>query len=418
LVFKVLQEATNPVRVTTLFRKLIAVTSLFSVTEVSLERRGLVLQVKPRWRKPRCGRCGKVAPGYDQRPLRYWRHLAFARSVIWLAYAPRRVKCQDCSVTTEEVPWAAHDSRFTWDIEEMTAYLAQITDKTTVTQLVGVSWRTVGQIVERVVERNLDDTRLDDLGVIGVDEFSYRKRHNYLTTVVDHERRRVIWAAPGRNADVLIEFFKELGIDRCFNIKTVTMDMSASYEKAVQLWLPQADIVFDRFHVQQLASDAVDEVRRAIVRELKGTEDAKTVKKTRFVLLKNQEDLSRPEKQKLNAVQANNKRLYRAYLLKETLRNALDYLQPARAEKELRSWLSWASRSRLAPFVRVARTIRARLEGVLAYVRTRLTNGFLEGINNKTRVVARRAYGFHGPAPLIAMLFLNCGGIELDPPLP
>jgi transposase len=318
----------------------------------------------------------------------------------------------------EEVPWAAPGSDFTWEFEELTAYLAQITDRTKVTEILGICWRTVGRIVERVVERKLDPSRLDNLRFIGVDEFSYRKRHHYLTVVVDHDRRRIVWAKEGRSYEVLKDFFQTLGIDRCFNIKAATIDMSEGYEKAIKEWLPQADIVFDRFHVQRLASDALDEVRRSIVRELHGRpQEAKDVKGTRFVLLKKPEDLSPAEKFKLSQVQETNQRLYRGYLLKETLADALDYLQPKRAEESLRSWLAWASRSRLEPFVKAARTIRKHFEGIVAYVKTRLTNGLVEGINNKLRMVARRAFGFHSAGALIGSLFLTCGGIKLNPPV-
>ncbi len=406
-------------RVTTLFRKLVAVTCQFFVTGVSLSAAGLVLQVRPRGKKPRCSRCGKVAPGYDTRPLRHWRHLGLGRLEIRFAYAPRRVECRDCGVLTEDVPWAAPGSRFTWDFEEMAAYLSQITDKTKVTEMLGIAWRTVGEIVERVVERKLDPTRLEALRFIGVDEFSYRKRHHYITVVVDHDRRRIVWAKEGKGYEVLNEFFQTLGLDRAFQIKAATIDMAGGYEKAIREWLPQAEIVFDRFHVQQLASDALDEVRRSIVRELHGSqEEAKEVKGTRFVLLKKPEDLSPAEKYKLSEVQETNQRLYRAYLLKETLGQALDYRQPKRAEESLRSWIAWAARSRLKPFVRTARTIRKHFDGIVAYVKTRLTNGLVEGINNKLRMIARRAFGFHSASALIGSLFLSCGGIELNPPVP
>ena len=176
--------------------------------------------------------------------------------------------------------------------------------------------------------------------------------------------------------------------------------------------------VLPKAHVERLASEALEEVRRSIVRELGGSPEAKQTKGTRFVLSKKPEDLSRSEKQKLSAVQETNQGLYRAYLLKQALGDALDYLQPARARSALADWLAWASRSRLKPFVRVARTIRKHFEGIIAYVKTRLTSGLVEGLNNKLRMIARRAFGFHGPGPLIAMLFLTCGGIQLDPPLP
>ena len=198
----------------------------------------------------------------------------------------------------------------------------------------------------------------------------------------------------------------------------VTMDMSRSYRRAVEDRLPNAQIVFDRFHVQQLASNALDEVRREQLRTLRGTADGREIFKSCFALLKSPWNLTQAESEKLSDVQRSNAPLYRGYLLKETLARALNYKQPWRVRRALLRWLSWASRSRLAPFVVVARTIRRHLQGVLAYANERLTNGIVEGFNNKLRMIARRAYGFHGHEPLVAMLFLCCGGIELEPPLP
>ena len=404
-------------RITTVFRQLLGVTSLF-VRSLTFGEAGLVLRVRPRWRKPRCGGCGRRAPGYDRLPERRWRHLGLGRTRIWLAYAPRRVDCRDCGIHAEQVPWAYPKSRFTKDFEELVAYLAQITDKTKVTELMRISWRTVGAIVERVVARNLDPTRLEGLRDIGVDEFSYRKRHRYLTTVVDHDRRRVVWAARGRSSDTLEAFFDELGEERCAKIECVTMDMAGGYIKAVEEGLPEAQIVFDRFHVQRLASDALDEVRRAQLRETRGTDEGRDLFKSRFALLKNPWNLNRKEKQKLSELQRTNAPIYRAYLLKETLAQALDYLQPWRAERAVRDWLAWASRSKLKPFVKAARTIRKHLDGVLAYFQARLTNGIVEGFNTKLRMIARRAFGFHSAEALISMLYLCSGGITLDPPLP
>lgn len=404
-------------RIGTLFRKLLGVTELIVAT-VSFEERGLVLKVRPRWRRPRCGVCRKRVAAYDRRPQRYWRHLSLGRVAVWLAYAPRRVSCKRCGVRTEHVPWAAAESRFTLDFEELVAFLAQGTDKTKVRDLMGIAWVTVGEIVERVVTRRLDPGRLDGVRSIGVDEFSYRKHHRYLTVVVDHERQRVIWAAPGRSAETLGSFFKELGLERAFEIKTATVDMAGGYLKALRAWLPQAEVVFDRFHVQQLASDALDEVRRSLVAAIEDPQEAQAVKRSRFALLKNPWNLTRRQKEKVSEVQRSNKPLYRGYLLKETLAKALDYLQPKRAEEALSEWIAWASRSKLKPFVRVARTIRKHFEGITAYVKTRLTNGIVEGFNNKLRMIARRAFGFHSPDPLISMLYLTCGGIALDPPLP
>lgn len=406
-------------RWTTVLRRLLGVTQM--LVESTLFRRDgtLAVSVRPTWRRSRCGGCGRKASRYDRRPVRGWRHLPWGRSSVELLYAPWRVSCRRCGIRVERVAWAPPAGRFTYAFEEMAAYLAQITDKTQVRRLLGIAWETVGSIVERVVERRLDPERLVGLRRIGIDEFSYKKRHNYLTVVVDHDRRRVVWAGEGRSAEALAPFFEQLGAEGCEAIEMVTIDLSAAYIKAVREKLPNAEIVYDRFHVQRLVSDALDEVRRELVRELATDPDqARAVKRTRFVLLMNPWNLSRAQRRKLSEVQRSNQRLYRAYLLKETLAQALDYRQPKRAERALREWLAWASRSRLRPFVKAARTIRKHLDGILAYIRTRLTNGLVEGLNNRIRMIARRAYGFHSHQALTAMIFLNCGGIQLDPPLP
>ena len=278
-------------------------------------------------------------------------------------------------------------------MEELAAFLARQTDITSVTSILGMAWRTVGRIVRRVGEARLDPDRWKGLTRIGVDEFSSRKRHRYLTVVLDHDTGKVVWASTGKTAETLYTFFDLIGQEQCEGIETVTIDMSAAYEKAITERLPNATIIFDRFHVQQLSSNAVDEVRRGQHRELLdagATEEATVIKGTRFALLKNPWNLTHDEGRKLRDVQDNNTQLFRAYLLNQTLASALDYLQPTRARRALDDWLSWACRSKLAPFVKVSRTIRSKKEGVLAYIQERLTNGIVEGTNNRLRIPLAR----------------------------
>lgn len=404
-------------RVTTVFRRALGV-SRTSVRGAEIEEKGLVVEVAPGNRRPRCGGCGKRAPGYDRVAVRDWRHLGIGSVRIWLRYAPRRVECAVCGVRVERVPWAVAGSLFTLAFEEMVAYLAQGTDKTKVTRLMGIAWQTVGSIVERVVERCLDPARLKGLRTIGVDEFSYRKRHRYLTLVVDHERKRVVWTGKGRSAEVLKGFFELLGPEGRASIATVTVDLAGSFTKAITDAVPEATICYDRFHVQKLASEAVDQVRRAEVNQAEDAGTGKEIKHSRFALLRNPWNLTKKDEEKLSVIQDTNQRLYRAYLLKETLRDALDCPQPESAMRKLREWLAWACRSKLKPFVRVAKTVRTHLSGVAAYLLSRLTNGFTEGINNRIRMIARRAFGFHSAEALSSMILLNCGGIQLSPALP
>jgi transposase len=344
--------------------------------------------------------------------------MAMGAAVVWLAYAPVRVSCPDCGVCTEQVPWARHRSRFTLGLEELVAYLAQQMDKTAITRLLGISWRTVGTIIRRIVDERLDDARFEGLRVIGADEFSYRKRHRYLTVVVDHEQHRVVWVSCGRGADSLQGLFERLGPSGRDLIETVTIDMAGGYIKAVEENLPNAEIVFDRFHVQQLASKAVDEVRRDEARALGDSEAARVIKGGRYALLKSPWNMTREQKQQLSDIQQNNARLYRARLLNDTLADALNYRQPKRALQALNEWLAWASRSKLKPFVKLARTIRKSKERILAYINERYTNAIVEGMNNRIRVIARRAYGFHSAEALESMILLCLGGTKLDPPIP
>ena len=404
-------------RVTTLLRRLLGVTQMY-VREVRLTAGGgLAVSVVPSWRRSRCSGCGRPAPRYDRRPGRQWRHLSWGRLPACLAYAPWRVSCLRCGVKVEQVPWATGNSVFTSDFEELAAYLAQVTDRTAASRLLGVSWATVGSIVQRVVSRRLDGGRFTRLKRIGIDEFSYRKRHRYLTIVVDHDARRVVWAGPGRSAETLGAFFEQLGPGGCARLQLVTADLASSWRKALAAWAPHAQVVFDRFHVERLAADAVDEVRRAEQRRL-APADAKSIQGTRYALLKHPARLRPGESRRLERLRRANRALDRAYELKEYLATILGQATPEDAPELLDEWLEWAARSRLKPFVKLGRTIRKHAEGILAYLDTRMTNGPVEGINNKLRVIARRAYGFHSAGALISMLFLCCGGIKLDPPLP
>src|SRR5258708_33254899 len=168
-------------RATALLRRVVDVTAT-RVTGVRFFTGGtLSVEVAPLWRKPRCGVCGHRAPMYDRRPLRWWRHQIVAARVVLLAYAPRRVQCRRCGVRTEQVPWGASASRFSWVFEEWVAYLAQVTDQTHVHKLTGVAWATVGQIIQRVVARPLSPQRLANLRPSWAGQLLYPQRPPSIT---------------------------------------------------------------------------------------------------------------------------------------------------------------------------------------------------------------------------------------------
>jgi len=408
-------------RLTSVVRRLLKFSRL-SVKKVRIETdelgsEFLVAEVAPRGRS-RCSRCGRKCPRYDRLQSRRWRHLDFGGWMLFLEAALWRVECERCGVVVEQVTWAGPRSGFTHSFEDLVAWLAQRSDKTMVSQLLRIAWRTVGSIVERVVEKRREPIDWEKVTAIAVDEISYRKGHRYITVVHDLAHGRVLWSKEGRSKATLVAFFQEIGPDACARIRHAAIDMCAAYEAAIREALPNATLIFDRFHVQQLAGKAVDEVRRAEWRRLRGTEAGNAIKKTRWALLRNPWNVTPKEQEKLSELPKQNQALYRAYLMKETLADIYRslYTKPW-AKRRLKEWLAWASRSRLEPFVKLARTIRKHFDGVLAYFETGYTTGLAEGKNNKTRLATRQAYGFHSAEAVCAMIDLRCTGLTVPLPL-
>jgi transposase len=279
-----------------------------------------------------------------------------------------------------------------------------------------IGWESIGKIAQRVVADHLDAGRLDGLVWLGVDEISYGA-HRFLTCVADHQRGGVVWAAPGRNAATLQGFFDQLTDEQKSSIRAVSIDMSAGYEKAITAAVPAAQVAFDPFHVIQLGGRATDQVRRAEWNRhgRSATRHGTWIKGARYSLLKDPVNQTVHQLATLAEVQQTNKRLYRAFLLLHELRWV--YRVPRhQAREQLDAWLSWASRSKLTPFVKLARTIRKHKAGVLAAVELELSNGRLEGLNSKIRLLSHRAYGFASPDALIATIYLCCSGIQIDLP--
>ncbi|MBI5191357.1 MAG: ISL3 family transposase [Nitrospirae bacterium] len=404
--------------INSVFRRLLALqeTRVLGV-EFFVAAMMICVDVAPRRRNPTCSRCGRrYSVGSYDSDSRLWRHVDLGPWELYLRYRIRRFLCPHCkTVVTEAVPWAEFASTFTRDFEDVTSFLAQQANQTVVGRTMKVAWPTVGNIVRRTVNRCGLPLRAAKLYRIGVDEISYRKHHKYLSIVADHDTGHVVWAGKGKSGDSLDPFLDSLGEEGRRAIRLVSMDMSQAYISKVRERLPLAIIVFDPFHVVKLANDAVDKVRRQQVRALKDKAEATALKKTRWVLLKTPEDLQPWEVEKLSVLAKVNRPLYRAYLLKEALR-AVFREPPAKAEKRLDAWLAWASRSRLPSFVTLGRTIRQHKAGILAAIEHGLSNGRLEGLNNKIRLISHRAYGFHSAEALIALVMLCCSGIDI--PLP
>ena len=392
------------------------------VAEVKFEADRVVVKVALRRRRLICPLCSfSTAHRHDLRRVDSdWRHLDLGVWRLQIRARLRRLVCPEHGVRVEGVPFARHGSDFTRDFEHLVAWLATRTDKTTIKRMLRIHWATVGRIIQRVCAEELEADRLEGLFEIGIDEVSWRKGHRYLTLVADHQRGQIVWGAEGASAQVLDEFYEQLGPARAAEIQAVSMDMGPGYAKSTRANAPQAIVCIDPFHVAKLGGEALDEVRREYWNELRTLGDqgaAKRFKDARWALLKRPENLTDKQALTLKTLKAAGGKVARAYELKEALRGIFaPGLSPQDVEELLTRFCSRASRSRMPAFVRLAKTIRKHSDGILAAVRLGVTNARNEALNNKVRLITRRAYGFHSANAALALVMLTCGPITLQPP--
>jgi transposase len=391
------------------------------VEDVFLDGDAVVVAVRPRAReRDRCPHCRRRCPGYDLgEGRRRWRALDLGTIFAYVEADAPRVRCKRHGVVVAAVPWARHDSWFTRPFEDQAAWLAVNTSKRAICQLMRIAWRTVGRICERVMaEQSKGRDPFCDVRRLGFDEISVRKGQRYLTVVVDHHSGRLLWAHPGRDRRTVEKFLDLLGKDRCERIELVSCDDAEWITRPVAERCPDATICLDPFHIVKAATDALDEIRREVWNEARRAGNkqlAKQLKGARFVLWKNAANLTDRQKLKLASIQQTNKRLYRAYLLAQQLRE-IYRVDAHDALALLEAWLKWARRSRLEPFRKLARRITDQRDRVEATFTNGLSNARVEQINTQIRLIMRRGFGYHSEDAVIALAMLSLGG--LCPPLP
>jgi len=365
-------------------------------------------------RRLRCGVCRlRCKAVHSRRKERGWRDLAMRSKKLILRYSPWRVKCPRCGVRVEDFPWAEPWARVTRALGRAVAMLARAMSWRGTAQQYALNWKTVAGIVQRAVAYGLRHRARPPVRILGIDEVSRRKGQVYLTVVYDLQRRVVLWVGEGRSEEAVRRFFtEEMGRRRCAGLQVVCMDMWAAYAKLVREHAPQATILFDRFHIVKHLNEAVDEVRRAEVRRLTGTKKV-AFKRTRWLLLKNPWNLSEEQQDRLSTLVRWNTPIVRAWYLKEAFQLFWDYRQSARAKDHLEKWMRSAMGSRLEPFKKFVRMLRTHIDGILAWTKLRLSNGPLEGMNNKIKSISHRSFGFRDAKTYIAAIYHCCAKLPI-----
>jgi len=373
------------------------------------------LDIRKGWRLP-CRSCGTLGRVRDRLATRTWKHVPLWGIPVTLRYAPARVRCLKCgAIRVEDIPWSQGKCQLSTGLIWLLASWSKLLAWDQVARLFRVHWNTVAAAVRQAVAYGLEHREMGEVLYIGIDELSRRKGHVYVTNVYDLVEKRLLWSGEGRSLETLGAFFAEHGKALKHRVKAVCCDMWQPYVDMIKQHLPDATLVFDKFHITQHLLKAVDEVRREEAHELKKT-NPELLKRTRYIWLKNPENLTDKQRARLGYLEKLNLRCNRAYLLKESFRELWDYSSKGWAKRFLDKWFWWATHSRLQPIRDFAWMLRRHEEGILGFFDERISNGAVEGMNNKAKVVSHRCYGFRTAKNYILALY-HCLGNLPEPDL-
>jgi transposase len=366
----------------------------------SSDYKSIEIAVRPRkGSKAVCSRCHKPASGYDQLPERRFEFIPFWGFLVFLLYSMRRVDCRRCqAVVVEEVPWGDGKHTLTRAYMLFLARWARRLSWKETAEAFRTSWEKVFDAVEYVVTFGLEHRVFGQIDAIGVDQIQYAKGHKYLTLVyqIDPGITRLLWVGRERTIESFQGFFKVIGDELASRIVFVCSDMWEPYLKVIREKCSDALHILDRFHIVAKMNKALDEVRAGESRRMAREGFLPVLKKSRWLLLKREENLKAEQRFRLRDLLRYNLRTVRAYLLKEAFQQLWDYNSPFWAGMFLDEWCRQVMRSRIEPMKKIARSLRQHRELILNYFRAQklLSSGVVEGLNNKAKVTIRKSYGF------------------------
>lgn len=362
-----------------------------------------------------CPTCANPCPGYDRRERR-WRHLDTMQYETWVIAQVPRLQCPSHGIIQISVPWAEDRSRFTAMFEALVIDWLKEASVSAVARQLRMSWDQVASIQSRAVVRGLARRTLSAPKFVGVDETSFQKRHEYVTSVVDLERGVVLHVADRREQAALDGFYEQFGPEGCAAIEAVAMDMWKPYIRSTRAYVPDADakIVFDKFHIAKHLGDAVDKIRRQEHRELMRDGDSRLTH-SKYLWLKNPGNLTDDHRTRFRELRRSGLKVARAWAIKDLAMGLWDYVHRGWAERMWKRWYGWAIRCRLEPIKKVARMIREHWDGVINAVTSNVTNAASEGMNSKIQWIKRKACGYRNRESFRNAIYFHCGGLDMYP---
>lgn len=382
-----------------LYQHILGLESPWTVSEVELDIDSGEIRVHvshPRGSRFSCPECERELPCYDHAEQRRWRHLDSCQFKTVLVARPPRVKCPEHGVKNADLPWAEKSSRFTILFERLAIDVLRATQTVKGARtILRTSWDETWYFVEHAVQRGLLRKEAKTLPRIGLDEKAFAKGQDYMTLLYDLDQSTVEAIADGNDTASGIACLSQLSPEQIASVEAVAMDMSPAYVKATKQTIPLAEgkIVHDRFHVMQLATKAVDKVRRGEHRRLIELDDHRLAK-TKYIWLTSQENLTEKQQATLDEVFTLQLKTGKAWAYKEMLRDLWNHEDAASATAYFKDWYQRVIHTKLEPMKKVARTIKERLQNVVSYCTHGITNGVAEGLNSKIMSIKRRVGGF------------------------
>jgi len=374
----------------------------YQAIDVESEPRGLVIRLRSRRGYPgRCPRCGHATGHVHDYRWREVRDLPVFGQGVFLQVERRRLRCPCRGVFTEELPWLGARARITRRLSSAVAGLCRHMAIKHVAEFFGIDWDTVKNADKEALERHLAGFDPRKARILAMDEFAIQRGHRYASVVIDVECGAVLWVGRGRSREDIRPFFEMLGEKACERVRAVAIDCNATYALEIQKHCPNAQIVYDLFHiVARYGREVIDRVRVDEANRLKDDRAGrKLVKGARWLLLRNQENIARPEDRvRLQELLAANRSLAKAYIMKDDLKQLWSFRNEDAAALQWRQWHQRAVRSRIPPLVRFAKNLVLWRDGILAHSRYPIHTSIIEGVNNKIKVIKRMAYGFRDDA--------------------
>ncbi len=384
--------------------------------DLKLDQDEIIIYLNYKSLKGFCPECGKESNIYDKRVIRKWRHLDTCQLKTYIVASIPRIKCSEHKIKSIQVPWSQPNSHFTSFFVSFALKILQATfNQTKASQILRISFSQINTIMKNAVKRGLCRREKEDLEYIGIDEKSMKKGHNYMTIIYDLKEGKVIDLTKDRKEKPVLELMKSIkSNNNCKSLKAVSMDMWKAYISAGRKVFPFADIVHDKFHIMKYMNEGVDKTRKKEAKKLDKAND-NSLKKTKYLFLKNQENMTENQFLRFEKVKNINLETCKAWEIKENFKGFFTSNTINEGKFYFNGWLNDVRKSGLKYMINVSELLIRHWNGIITYIKHRITNSLAENINGRIQKIKTIARGFREFENYRISILFYLGKLNLEP---